>query len=885
MSVPPGAMGMGPQAQPRLAEEGEWLELPLGDEMDFEDTADGGADIKLENKSTTEPVTNDEFYDNLADELPMSYMMGLAMDLLEKVEIDKQSREKRDKQYQEGLRRTGIGGDAPGGADFEGASKAVHPMLTKAAVEFEARAMKEVFPAKGPSKAFIPGKITKERQAKADRQTRYMNWLMTTQMEEFRPALEQTLTQSALAGVQYLRFRWDDRLKRPTTQVIPVDKLFLPYDAASLWSAERATFEDDITELEYKKRVRDGIYTDADLVAPSMAPDPSKAQQARNKAEGKETDPYNIDGVRRTYEVAVLLDDVEAACGSRAQGPTDMALPYIVYLDESTHQVLGIQRNWEKDDDKMQKMQWIVDWGFIPWVGAVPIGFVHMIGSLSGSATGTMRALLDAGHIGNYQTAFALKGSNVSGQTQQSKPTQINYIKGGVGADDIRKQLMPVIPVQPSATLFQLLGFLVDAGEQMVRTTFENLSENNPNAPVGTTYALIEQGLAVVSAIIGRMHYSMYHVLRVLHRIARMYVTDEQIQDEAGEMLAFRKDFEGPCDVIPVSDPGIPSDAHRFAQMQVVAQRADLKPQLYNQRHVEKMVLERLRVQDPDAFLVPIAEPLEMNAANENAALVFAKPIVAFPQQDHLAHLQVHIDFISNPLFGALPIIAPAVIPPMLQHISQHIALWYLGRIYQNIAVNLEGPLDDYMQLTDNNVKREIDQTIAASSKKVIQDAQGALGTMNVPQVIQQAQALMKQLTPPPQDPRAAADLQRTQIQEAGKDKDRQARSSDKQADITARTQDKTMELGDNDKQRQADGAMEAGRQQSETDRASSGDSAKEAIAAYQQQMEGARLEQSDNTKAEIAAGNNQTAKDISEGEIEAGKHSALSDGEGIGRE
>lgn len=887
MSTPPGAMAnmMGPQAAPRLAEEGEWIELPQGDQMDVEDTEDGGADIKMENKSQTPTADANKFYDNLAETLPDSYLNGLATDLLEKVLRDKETRSKRDKQYAEGLRRTGIGGDAPGGADFEGASKAVHPMLTKAAVEFEARAMKEVFPAKGPSKAFIPGRITKERQEKADRQTRYMNWLMTTQMEEFRPALEQTLTQSALAGVQYLRFRWDDRLKRPTTTVIPADKLYLPYEAASLWAAERASFEDDITELEYKKRVRDGIYVDADLVAPSMAPDPSKAQAVRDKAEGKEENVYNDDGVRRTFEVAVLLDDVEEALEGAAQGPVDMALPYIVYLDETTTKVLGIQRNWEHDDDKLQKMQWIVDWGFIPWVGAVPIGFVHMIGSLSGAATGTMRALLDAGHIGNYQTAFALKGPNVSGQTQQSKPTQINYIKGGVGADDIRKQLMPVIPVQPSTTLFQLLGFLVDAGEQMVRTTFENLSENNPNAPVGTTYALIEQGLAVVSAIIGRMHYSMFHVLQVLHRIARMYVTDEQIQDEAGELLAFRKDFEGPCDVVPVSDPGIPSDAHRFAQMQVVAQRADMKPELYNQRHVEKMVLERLRVQDPDAFLVPIAEPMEMNAANENAAATFGKPIIAFPHQDHLAHLAVHIDFMSNPLFGGLPIIAPALMPAMLGHISQHVALWYLGRIYQNIAVNLQGPLNDYMQITDDNVKREIDQTIAASSKRVMQDAQQAFGPMNLPQVIQQAQALLHQLTPPPQDPRAAADLQRTQIQEAGKDKDRDAKSKDKQADLASRMQEKNMTVVDNDKGRQADMATASQQQQSETQRAASGDEAKQVIAAYTQQMENARQEQDNNTKLEVSAGDNETALEIASKEIAAGKHSGLSDGKGIGRE
>lgn len=887
MSAPAGAVQqmMGPQSAPRIAEEGEFLELPQENDIEVTDTPDGGADILLQKAgAAATPASDDSFYDNLVDHLDAGYLGTLALDLLEKIERDKDSRKKRDNQYAEGLRRTGIGKDAPGGADFEGASKAVHPMLTKAAVDFEARAMKEVFPAAGPTKAFIPGTLSKGRLEKANRQVKYFNWLLTTRMPEFRPGLEQTLTQSAIGGVQYMRYRWHPKLRRPTQNIIHQDKLFLPYDAASLWAADRITWEDDISEFEYKQRVRDGIYSDVDLMAPSMRPDPSKSEQARAKAEGKEPDAYNQDGMRRTYEVSVSLDDLEGALTSNTLDGIEEgeALPYLVYLDETTHQVMGLVRNWEKDDNKYERMNWIVEWPFVPWVGAYPIGMVHLIGSLSAAATGALRALLDAAHIANYQTSYALKGPNVSGQSQQVKPTQVNYIKGGVGADDIRKMLYPVNTPGPSATLFQLLGFLVDSSEQMVRTTFEQLSENNPNAPVGTTYALIEQGLAVVSTIIGRMHYAMYNTLRVIHRITRMYVTDQEIKDDAGELLAFRADFQGPCDVIPVSDPGIPSDAHRFAQIQEVAKRADQKPMLYNQRRVEKMILERLRVPDPDSLLVPLAEPQEMNAANENVAVVFGRPIIAYPHQDHLAHLATHIDFMSAPMLGGLPIMAMKVLPPMLEHLAQHVVLWYLGRVYHNIRDNMPGhDLNHYMQIADEQVKSELDKTIASSSSKVIKETMQVFQAMSLPAVIQRAQAIIKQMTPPPQNPQAAAaqaQIQTTQIRTQSNEKIHDASLKDKQ-------QGRVMTLQDAAAQRQADSQGEGMRQAGELQRQQGNTESDMAQAVLHEQQQTARTESQNDVKERINMEDNQTALSISAAEIAAGKHSALSTGRGLSSE
>lgn len=881
---------MNPTPGPRMGEEGEWISLPLSDDQ-IVDTEDGGADVILERAGEKVPTADSEdFYENLAESLPETYLESMCSDLLDAIDRDKETRKKRDKQYEEGLKRTGLGKDAPGGAEFEGASKAVHPMLTKAAVEFSARAMKEIFPAQGPAKSFIPGTLTKERVQKGARLVKYFNKLTTVKMPEFRPGLEQTCSQSCLAGVQYMRFRWCGRLRRQVASVIHVDKLYLPFEATSLWAAERITFADDISELEYKNRVRGKVYRDVDgVVTPSMIPDRSRAAEARDKIEGKEPDVYNTDGVRRTYEVNTYFDDLEAALPDSEFADLDMALPYLIYIDESSKKIAGVYRNWEKDDTRYERMHWIVEFPFIPWTGAYPIGMVHCIGSLSAAATGTLRALLDAGHISNQNTSYALKGPNISGQTQQVKPTQMNYVKGGVGGDDIRKLLYPIPPQQPSPTLFTLLQFIVQEAEGMVQTTFESLSESNPNAPVGTTYALIEQGLAVVSSIIGRFHFSMFHCLAILYRIARMYVTDDEIRDEDGELLAYRADFQGPSDVIPVSDPGIPSDAHRMAQMQTVAQRADMKPQLYNLRRVEKMILERLRIQDPDSFLMPMAEPEEMNAANENTAASFGKPIVAYPHQDHLAHIKTHIGYCTSPMLGANPLLAPKVLPAMLDHLSQHMALWYLGRVYFLVKNHLqgEGSLEDYLEISDDTVKAEIDRTIALAADQAVREAQRQFAS--IPQAVQQIQQLLKSMMPPPQMDPSQALIQKTQMDNAARTQiaGQQIQSTEKVKgqELQTRMQQANMQLVDSREGRQADAQAGTLQQQAETQRKSIGGQQDLAVAALQQQQANARTAAQNQSKERINLEDNATAVQISDAEIEAGKHSALSTGRGLSKE
>jgi hypothetical protein len=836
--------------------EGELIDLD-DEEMELEDTPDGGVNVSI--GSDMPPVDEGDFYDNLAFAVPENVLDSMAQDLLEKIEWDKQARKRRDEQYAEGIRRTGLGQDAPGGGQFQGASKTVHPMLTTAAVEFNARTMKELFPPGGPCKTYLPGTVTKPRWEKANRLRQFYNWQLTQQMPEFRSEHEKVLTQASLGGVEYARYTWDETLRRPVVNSVPLDKLIIPYAASSFYTSERIAYVDDITEFEYNKRVRDGMYRDVDIAPPSMAPQPSKPQQARDKVEGKEVDPFNQDGLRRTFEVNMWLEDIEQYTGSPGRAKV---APYLVYVDETSKKILAIVRNWEENDSKLERMHWIVEWGFVPWEGAYPIGLVHMIGSLSAAATGALRALLDAAHVNNFPTAARLKGAQVGGQSKQVQPTEIIEVDGGVGAEDIRKLMMPFPFNPPSATLYQLLQFLVEAGNDVVRTAFEKFSDNNPNAPVGTTYAYIEQGLVVVSSIIGRMHQSMGMSLKVLHRINKMYITDDEIRDEVGEVLAYRRDFTGPSDVVPVSDPATPSDAHRFAQVQSIVQRADMHPDLYDTHAVEKLFLERMRVPDAESLLRAVPEPTEMNAANENAAAVMGRPITAFPEQNHLAHLQVHIDFMRNPVLGMLPIIAPTYLPVMLGHLKEHISLWYINRVYERLNHMMGQDVTEYMKIKNPAVKREIDANIAVVSQDIMQKDMQSFQVL--PAIVQQAQAFLEKFQPQIQDPNAQVQAQRNQIQAQKNQEDAEIRRQE----LAQKMKDANMRVVEGQQKMQVDAQKEVAKQESENRRAEQAE-----------QGDTIRTQMKTASQERINDQDNMTALTIARAEIESGEKVAQTTG------
>lgn len=816
--------------------------VPLeGEELEVEDTDDGGAVVRLENEEQRE--RNVEHFANIVDEVDQSVLSDIVTDLLEKISRDKEAREKRDKQYEEGLRRTGLGDDAPGGAQFSGANKVVHPMLVEACVDFSARFMKEIFPPAGPVKAKILGEQDKNKVDRAQRKTEFMNWQCTEQIPELRSELEQLSTQLPLGGGQYLKIMWSASQQRPTAEFVAIDDVYLPFAATNFYSAERKTHVQYITRSEYARRVKSGMYRDADWTLPGE-PEFSKASRANDKIEGRRETSYNEDGLRTVFEVCARLE-IES----------DEAAPYIITIDKSSGKALSLYRNWEPEDPMQRELEWMVEFPFVPWRGAYPIGLTHMIGGLSGAATGALRALLDSAHIQNIPTLLKLKGGP-NGQTINVQPTEVAEIEGGALVDDIRKLVMGMPFNPPSPVLFQLLGFLVEAGKGVVQTSFEKLSDQNPNQPVGTTLALIEQGMVVFSSIHSRLHNSMARVLKILHRINSAYLTEEMLEGYDNGLEVEPEDFDGPLDVIPVSDPAIFSEAQRFAQVQAIIQRAATLPQMYDQRKVEEMFLRALKVPANDV-LQPQPGQDDRDPVSENVAAALGQPVYVLPKQDHIAHIRTHLAFLDSPLFGMNPAIQRSYFWPMSQHLRDHLLNYYMTEAQNAVK-----------RATDDNLIAPEPEQEVAVILQVQQVIEAQLGpfAQQLAQITQFAEQFKPQPPMPPDSSMQVAQIgaqiqqaalaQRAQIDQA---RLAQQAQSDQQR-LAAQAQIEQQKLADRERER----------------------------AERMRQEELRQLAENQRTSAEIAArermntADNDTAMRLAMAEIATGERIAVSTGTGI---
>lgn len=716
------------------------------EDTEIEELPDGSAVVKLENDESS-PNENPDFYENLADSIPVYELTTIAANYLDLIDKDKDARSERDKQYEEGIRRSGLGNDAPGGASFNGASKVVHPVLSESSIDFAARAIKELFPPDGPVKTRILGSTDDEKREVAERKRDFMNWQFTQQIEEFRDEQEQMLTQLPFGGSQYIKLWYDEEMRRPRAEFIPIDNIYLPFAAVNFYTASRVTEVDDITQDVMDQRIASGLYRDINFVRTSMEPEPSKTAKANQRIEGKSDDGTNPDGIRRTYNVYtwMSLESDTFSEGKRA--------PYILMLDEQTQDVLAIYRNWDPEDDRMRKLDHIIEFKFIPWRGAYAIGFPHLIGGLSAALTGALRALLDSAHINNAATMLKLKGAKISGQSTQVEVTQVAEIEGAPGVDDIRKIAMPMPFNPPSGVLFELMGWLTTAAKGVVTTASEKVSEINSNAPVGTTQAIIEQGAVVFSAIHARLHNSQMRLMKVLSRINRWYLPEMDCDEIIEEIPVTTEDFEVDSDVVPVSDPNIFSDMQRFAQAQALAARAKENPDLYDRRVVEQRLLKTMKIPNVQEIVPDPSKVEDMNPALENVAMTLGKPVGAFPNQDHMAHIQVHMDYATDPVFGGNPSMAPSFQPAVIEHIKQHMVLWYLNSMKEAAGFDVFKPerLPNGLQV----LLTQAGQQVKAQSMQTFQATMQAL----VPMMQMAAQAA-QQRGPQLPDPQAQAILQ-----------------------------------------------------------------------------------------------------------------------------
>ena len=754
------------------------VDLP---DMDTEEQADGSAIITMDNDG---PEFNPEFYDNLADSIDPGTLSSLALRYLDLLETDKEARSLRDKQYEEGIRRTGMGNDAPGGATFMGASKVVHPVMAEGCVDFASRAIKEMFPPDGPVKTKVLGKMDDLKAAKSERKRDYLNWQIMEQIEEFKDEQEQLLTQLPLGGSQYFKLWFDEQKKRPCVEFLPIDRVILPFAATNFYTAQRAAEVHEITTYEFERRIRTGMYRDINYVKATQSIEQNKVEQANNKVEGKKWEE-NQDGLRKVYHIYcnLELEDDKKTKGDSA--------PYILMVDELDLQVVGLYRNWEEQDETMTKLDWVVEFKFIPWRGAYAIGLPHLIGGLSAALTGALRALLDTAHINNTATMLKLKGAKISGQSQQVDVTQIVEIEGAPGVQDIRQIAMPMPFNPPSAVLFQLLGWLDTAAKGVVTSSEEKIADVTSNAPVGTTQALIEQGAAVFSSIHARMHDSQARVLKILCRLNRWHFDEMQKGDVVADLEITREDFEKNTDVVPVSDPHIFSETQRMAQNQAVLALAEKHPENFNMSAVLSRMLKQMKVPNINELMKDVPAPEQRTSADENAALLIGQPAYAYLQQDHIAHIQDHLQFALNPFLGQSPFADPNYLNNLIEHLKQHMTLWYLNRSNGYVENAVGKPIDDY---DDPKLTATIDKVYTTVGAHVMLDTQQVFGQFQqaLQQLIQMAQQRKNTPQPLPPDAQVVKDtsMAETQRKQAYDQARLQLDAQKMQEDMAKHTQD-----------------------------------------------------------------------------------------------
>ena len=717
-------------------------------EFTYETAEDGSVTVTAKD-SKPAPATTGKHFENLAEKLDPSEVKTLAQTLLELIDSDSTSQEERDKKYKEGLQRTGAGGPAPGGADFDGAANVTHPLLMESCIDFSSHAYKELFPADGPCKTKIFGESEAKERERAERICDFMNWQLTEEVSEFEDTLDECLSQVPLAGSQYIKWFWNKMRNRPSVEYFAQDKVLLPESENSFYNSKRVTYVLDLNEAEVQDRINAGMYREIPLTSPGT-PEKTQAEQANQKIQGVKPQPDNLDGDRQIYECEVEWD-------IEGDGPR----PYIVTIDELAVDCLSIYRNWEEKDETFQKMQWGVEYPFIRWRGPRSLGLIHIIGGLSTSATGALRALLDSAHINNAQSGIMLKGvGNANSQNVQAPIGGFAKLDVPPNVDDIRKLAMPFPFNPPSPILFELLGWLTAAGKGVVSTAEEKIADAGNQMPVGTALSLMESGAKVFSAIHKRLHRASKVGLNIQYRLNKMYLTKQRVVEELGKLVVKPEDFQGPCPIIPVSDPNIFSETQRVAQMQAVqqmmVQSVSLQQNVFQARNVYKRSMELLRVPDYDEFLVKEPEPKETNPIAENMGMGLGQPAAAFPMQDHFAHIQAHVQFLNDPNFGQNPLIAPGMVPLMAEHLKQHLMMAYARMMYDAASAQTGEPLENFMEFKDAETRAEFDKLMAVVAEMVAKASGEAFKGLQ--QTFAQLAQQMQAMRPPmPMDPSVVA--------------------------------------------------------------------------------------------------------------------------------
>jgi len=627
------------------------------------DPETGSVDVTLGAEEDEVP-----FGANLAEVLDSSVLQQISSELMPLFEADQGSRKDWEEQYGKGLKLLGFTFDERT-RPFKGAAATTHPLLTEAIVQFQAQALKELMPADGPVRTRVLGKETREKLMQADRVRDFMNYQITSVMEEYTPDFDQLLFYVGYGGSAFKKVYYDEDRDRMVSKLILPDNLYIPYNGSSVMSeCPRITHVVPMSVNDYRKAVLRGQYLDT-------AEERSTSDVGNNIIQ-KETDritkitPNTDDEEMELLEFQIDYDLQGFEHTDEDDEPTGLRLPYIITIDRTSGSTVGVRRNWNESDLLFRRKQYYVHYMLVQGLGAYGLGFLHLVGGLSQAATSALRQLLDAGTLVNLPAGFKAKGARIMNDDVPLQPGEFRDIDaGGV---ELSQTLMPLPYKEPSQTLFALLGFCADAGRRLASVTDMQVGDSNQNAAVGTTIALLEKGGQVMSAIHKRLHYSQRIEFNLLAKGFGEYLPDEYPYDVPGETRSVKRtDFDDRIDVLPVSDPNIFSVAQRITMAQTQLQLAQSNPQMHNMYEAYRRMYQAIGVRDIDAILNTQNVDKPKDPASENSQALDGSPLKAFAGQQHDAHIMNHIMFGMSPLIGGMPQVAVT----MQKHIFDHIRL------------------------------------------------------------------------------------------------------------------------------------------------------------------------------------------------------------------
>ena len=689
------------------------------------ETEDGGVIVDFEG-DVTEDLVGPNHNSNLAEFLEDGDLEKMAADLIDDFESDRTSRNEWSRSYIKGLDLLGMKIEERS-QPWQGASGVFHPLLTEAVVRFQAQAMGEIFPPSGPVRTKIVGKNTKEKTAQSQRVEDEMNYLLTEDMTEYRDEMEQMLFRLPLAGSAFKKVYYDPIMERPCSMFVPAEDFVVSYGASDLMSCPRYTHIMKKTENEIKELMVNGFYRDVELTDPQQ--DESEIQEKYDEMDGAEH-VYEDDERYTILEMHVDIDMPEPF-----QDSDGLARPYVITIDKSSRAILSIRKNWYETDPKKTKRQHFIHYKYLPSLGFYGTGLIHLIGGLAKSATSILRQLIDAGTLSNLPAGLKARGLRIKGDDSPLMPGEFRDVDVPGGA--IRDSITFIPYKEPSSVLYQLLGNIVEEGRRIGSVADVQVGNMNPQAPVGTTLALLERSMKVMSGVQARLHASLKKELRILAKCIHDFMPPEYAYEIEGN-FSRTEDFDGRVDVIPVSDPNASTMAQRVTQYQAALQLAQQAPQLYDMGKLHRQMLEVLGIKDA-ADIIKLPDDIKPNdPVTENMAIMKQEPVKAFKYQDHEAHIAVHTAAAQDPkiqqIIGQSPF-ASAIQNALAAHITEHVAFQYRKEIEKQLGVEMpdeEKPLPE-------DVEAELSKLTAEAAAKVLKKDQAEMA---------QAEAMKKQQDP-----------------------------------------------------------------------------------------------------------------------------------------